>query len=94
MPLTVLGGLGWGGAWEHQLGQPMGPLAQEPDRMDDGWLANLFIWHISYPKATPSDSQITRATAARDRTDQAADRGENVLIEHKLGNQTAKYNEQ
>lgn len=56
---TLGGRLGWGGAWERQLGQPMGPLAQEPDRMDDGWLTNLFIWHISYPKATPSASRIT-----------------------------------
>lgn len=60
--------MGRGGAWGRQLGQPMGPLAQEPDRMGDGWLTNLFIWHISYPKATPGASQITRATAARDRT--------------------------
>lgn len=28
----------------------------------DGRMANVFIWHISYPKATPSASQITRAT--------------------------------
>lgn len=86
MPLycTLGGRLEWGGEWERQLGQPMGPLAQEPDRMDDGWLTNLFIWHISYPKATPSASQITRAATARGRTDQAADRGEEMLIEHKL----------
>lgn len=43
-----------------QLGQPMDPLAQEPDRMDE-WMDDKFIWHISYPKATASASQITRA---------------------------------